>query len=925
MTRARTKDSIRTQAWIVWAMALALASAVAPGPASAGSRKAEVPSQGLEEVSDAFEAGRALVGADRIAALDQASQSMAQVLRSGVDANQRAAASFLAGRIAYERGDYAAANEAFERALDAGEKGPYADDAAFSAIEAIEASGQDAQAMKAWTRWEKRFPQSSLIPAARLAQSWNALRRGAPDEAKKMLDALGRTSPWMTTNARYVRARSLALLMLDRPADALAALGTKMAGPEDTYLQALCYERQGSLLKAAAAYQMVAERSGDSPLRDPARLAKANTFLVAHDYRSAAEEFARVATQASDSGVVAEAELRAAGAVFLAGRTDSALTMLRSVVARYDGSDVAARGQFLIGEALVARGQSAEAIVELNRVLTRYFQHQVAASAQYRVARCLDALGRHADATGSYQAVVTGYPLEPEAPAAAYLAGVGLLRQNKPRSAATYFQLVCDKYAARRDSLGRVAFTRPEQQELVEAALCLLEYSYHQAGDLGQLSGAPHLLLTKMPESRSPWRAWAMLIDADASAAQGRFPEAQSTLDKLGRQFPDHPVGPAATKLLAWTYAREGRDSLAVATEERLLTRYGKSGREDLMSGAVLEIAHVRFNQKRYKEAAAAYEDFLRRYPGHPQRMRALYQAGLCYLRLERAGDAIDRWEAIVRDSADAVLAERAWARVGDVYFQAERYDDAKRAYTGLLEHFGGSSAAGIASLRLAQCEYNAGRDAAALAGFSQTIEKFPNTQYAREAARGTELALYRLTQRPDGAKVLARLVEQYPSSPFAADALFQIARRAYQEKRYAEAADGFRQVVSRFPGFSAADQAQFLMADAYTQAKSDADARQAYEQFLAFFPQSELAPTVHFRLGLMRFAAQEYSQAAVDFTSALNDSAAKTCDPPRGTTWRSVSGYSDRRTKRAQSSNGIVPSSRTTSAPRTWRSSSVI
>jgi biopolymer transport protein ExbB/TolQ/TolA-binding protein len=228
-----------------------------------------------------------------------------------------------------------------------------------------------------------------------------------------------------------------------------------------------------------------------------------------------------------------------------------------------------------------------------------------------------------------------------------------------------------------------------------------------------------------------------------------------------------------------------------------------------------------------------------------------------------------------VRDSADAALAERAWARVGDVYFQAERYDEAKRAYTGLLEHFGGSPAAGIASLRLAQCEYNAGRDAAALEGFSRTIEKYPNTAFAREAARGTELALYRLTQRPDGAKVLARLVEQYPSSPFAADALFQIARRAYQEKRYTEAADGFRQVVSRFPGYSAADQAQFLLADAYAQAKAASDARQAYEQFLAFLPQSELAPTVHFRLGLMA-AAQEYLQAAVDFTSALDDSAAK-------------------------------------------------
>jgi hydroxyacylglutathione hydrolase len=67
-------------------------------------------------------------------------------------------------------------------------------------------------------------------------------------------------------------------------------------------------------------------------------------------------------------------------------------------------------------------------------------RNSVAASAQYRVGRCLDALGRKNDATGTYQAVVSGYPLEPEAPAAAYLAGVGLLAQNRPRAAAPYFR-----------------------------------------------------------------------------------------------------------------------------------------------------------------------------------------------------------------------------------------------------------------------------------------------------------------------------------------------------------------------------------------------------------------------------------------------------------------------------------------------------
>jgi len=53
------------------------------------------------------------------------------------------------------------------------------------------------------------------------------------------------------------------------------------------------------------------------------------------------------------------------------------------------------------------------------------------------------------------------------------------------------------------------------------------------------------------------------------------------------------------------------------------------------------------------------------------------------------------------------------------------------------------------------------------------------------------------------------------------------------------------------------------------------AEARQAYERFLAYFPESRLAPTVGFRLGLLRFEAKEFLPAAAAFERALADSLA--------------------------------------------------
>ncbi len=88
---------------------------------------------------------------------------------------------------------------------------------------------------------------------------------------------------------------------------------------------------------------------------------------------------------------------------------------------------------------MMSRSQYDEAILEFNRVLSEYFEHELAASAQYRVGQCLDALGRHKEATSAYQLVVSGYPMAPQSPAAAYLAGVGLLEENRPQVAAPVF------------------------------------------------------------------------------------------------------------------------------------------------------------------------------------------------------------------------------------------------------------------------------------------------------------------------------------------------------------------------------------------------------------------------------------------------------------------------------------------------------
>jgi TolA-binding protein len=349
-----------------WAAAVILAAA----PGEGARRAPQNTNVSLQEVGNAFESSRLLAQADRMAALEQVDQSVAQVLRGGLDADRKDAARFLSGAVAYQRREFGKAAQAFAEAVGDG-KSAFADDAAFAAVEAMEADGRDAEAAREWARWEKRFPQSPLIPAARLAQAWNAMRRGDAATATKLLSAATTKAAWMEKNPRWILARATAAYLGGKPADAITLLGAKPTGAPATYLKALAFDAQGSRLKAAAAFQEVAERYPDSPLRDHARLGKANAFLAARDYRSAAEEFTRVAAKVETPEVKAEAELRAAGSVFLTGAVDSSLGLLRGIAESHRGTDVAARAQFLVGEAVMAQGKPAEAIVEFNRVLSK--------------------------------------------------------------------------------------------------------------------------------------------------------------------------------------------------------------------------------------------------------------------------------------------------------------------------------------------------------------------------------------------------------------------------------------------------------------------------------------------------------------------------------------------------------------------------
>ena len=311
----------------------------------------ETPGPGtLAGIGRLLDDARMLPGPDRLGAAEKAARSLQALLESDIPKEKRCAVHFLSGEIHYTLGDYAKAAKEFKDAGKRDDERIYRDDAEAGYIMALEASGRDEEAAREWIKWEKKHPESPFVQEALTARAWNALRRGVPSEAERILAELSARFPWMSADARVIRAMATIAYIRGDYDETIALLSKIKQDAGMLYLAALSFEAKGMPLKAAAHYREVVERYPHSPLHDPAMIAKANIFLTSGSYKSAAEEMERVVAEASRPDIRGEAMLRKAVAIVLDGDAEEGTNQLRSVAAAHTGTDIAARAQFLLGE-----------------------------------------------------------------------------------------------------------------------------------------------------------------------------------------------------------------------------------------------------------------------------------------------------------------------------------------------------------------------------------------------------------------------------------------------------------------------------------------------------------------------------------------------------------------------------------------------
>ncbi len=200
-------------------------------------------------------------------------------------------------------------------------------------------------------------------------------------------------------------------------------------------------------------------------------------------------------------------------------------------------------------------------------------------------------------------------------------------------------------------------------------------------------------------------------------------------------------------------FYQDGKYEDAIAQWKKVKESYQSP---DLTSKAELNIADAYFLNKDYIEAAAAYEDFRKLHPKHPQAAFALYRLGMSYFNqihdidtdqtpVKNAQTTFESYLKLYPDGAQLAEVQENYRECRDKQLQYELY--------------------------VGRFYMKSGAYKAAIARFEESLKMFPDAARRDEVLYYLGRAYLEDGQKAKGREIFGQLVREFPGSAYINDA----------------------------------------------------------------------------------------------------------------------------------------------------------
>lgn len=295
---------------------------------------------------------------------------------------------------------------------------PLSDAAAYERAWALQSTGRADEATVAYrdlleANPSPRFAAHGALELAQLdlgAERYDGALANLDRAERAAAEADDATLAALSPRLGYLRG--VALLRLDRAADAAAALSAfidaQPDGPLAPSASLLCAEalaKSGRSDAAAARLRTLLSKNPPDAVARPALLRLGESSAAAQDWTGSEEAFASFLRRFPDDELWFQAQFGIGWARENAGRHESAIEAYRAVVERHDGA-TGARAQFQVGECLFAVKRLDDAVRELLKVDILYAYPEWSAAALYEAGRCLAEQTKTAEARAQFKQVI---------------------------------------------------------------------------------------------------------------------------------------------------------------------------------------------------------------------------------------------------------------------------------------------------------------------------------------------------------------------------------------------------------------------------------------------------------------------------------------------------------------------------------------
>ncbi len=745
------------------------------------------------------------------------------------------------------------AADTFKIVVDTWPKGTKAPEAAFYQGEALYAAGKKEDAVKAYDKLVKNYPESPLRCDGLYALGVTQEELGKYPEAGTIYDLFLKEcekSPLVTEIEMRKAETVLQAKDFDTAAKAfgaVAAVKDFSAADHALMRQGYCLAQLNKYADAGDAYAKVKEVNPKSSRLADAAISAGRSYYLAEKLDDAFKWLEEV-YKAGDANA-AEAAHWMCRILLKNKKPAEAATISAAAIEKAKDSPYLVNLKFDQADALFDQGKADEALAVYAKIATDDPKHELASQALYNAAFAALELKKYDDGVKHATAFLPLYPKDKFAPDVKYVLAESQLQLQKYADAEATFRDLATNHMQHADidvwraRLVLSLYLQKKYDQVITNTTALIPtIKAHDAIAEAQfLQGAAQFYSDKFDDAAKSFQAslaanpkWrqadeTLLLLSRVERKQDKLAEAKKTVGKIISDFPESSLlDQAHYRLGEYQFAGDEYEQ-CIASYDQILSKWPDS---QFIPYAMYGKGWAQLKMKKFPEATASFSELLTKHKGHQLETDAHFGRAMSRRQEGEFAGAIEDADAFLKsnpggDRKAEMLYERGLAEVG-----MKKFDTAATTFTSLISD----------------------------------APKFP----------GMDKVLYELgwalksqDKHADAVAHFTKLSTDFPDSPLAAEALFHVGESHYEKKDFDAAAKSYAAAKTKAGDTDLGEKSTYKLGWSFFQLKDFAKSAAEFGEQQGKYPKGSLAGDAVFMKAESLFKGDKFKEAWPVFQEA--------------------------------------------------------